>query len=60
MDVIFKISSLSLFTDTNKSQACLGAVGFRAMPIPDYSLIVAPLYQVTQKRNNFQWGLEQQ
>ncbi|KAK4806835.1 hypothetical protein QYF61_005631 [Mycteria americana] len=29
------------------------------MHIPNYSLIVSPLYQVTRKKNNFKWGPEQ-
>ena len=30
------------------------------MHVPNYSLIVSPLYQVMQKKNNFAWGPEQQ
>ena len=30
------------------------------MHVPNYSLIVSPLYQVTQKKNDFAWGPEQQ
>lgn len=30
------------------------------MHIPDYSLIVSLLCQVTQKKNDFNWGPEQQ
>ena len=29
------------------------------MHIPNYSLIVSPLYQVTRKKNDFKWGPEQ-
>ncbi|KFV52866.1 hypothetical protein N328_00545, partial [Gavia stellata] len=38
----------------------LGVVGFWRMHIPGYSLIVSPLYRVTRKKNNFEWGPEQQ
>ncbi|RMC19396.1 hypothetical protein DUI87_04006 [Hirundo rustica rustica] len=30
------------------------------MHIPEYSQIVSPLYLVTHKKNDFQWGPEQQ
>ncbi|GAB0199222.1 hypothetical protein GRJ2_002387600 [Grus japonensis] len=29
------------------------------MHIPNYSLIVSPLYHITQKKNDFKWGPEQ-
>jgi len=29
------------------------------MHIPNYSQIVSPLYHVTQKKNDFEWGPEQ-
>jgi len=38
----------------------LGVVGFWRMHIPGYSLIISPLYQVTRKKNDFEWGPEQQ
>ena len=28
------------------------------MQIPDYILILSPLYQVTRKKNDFKWGPE--
>ncbi|KAJ7408136.1 hypothetical protein BTVI_60726 [Pitangus sulphuratus] len=48
-------------TDKQKeTQAFLGAIGFWRMPIPQCSQIVSPLCLVTRKKNNFQWGPEQQ
>ncbi|KAK4825380.1 hypothetical protein QYF61_027163 [Mycteria americana] len=38
--------------------AFLGVVGFWRRHIPNYSLIVSPVYQVTRKKNNFKWGPE--
>ncbi|NXT47213.1 POL3 protein, partial [Pluvianellus socialis] len=58
-DVINKIAAMSPPTTKKKTQAFLGVVGFWRMHIPDYSLIVSPLYQVTRKRNDFKWGPEQ-
>ncbi|KAJ7413133.1 hypothetical protein BTVI_44104 [Pitangus sulphuratus] len=43
-----------------ETQDFLGAIGFWRMHIPEYNQIVSPLYFVTRKKNNFQWGLEQQ
>ncbi|KAF4804606.1 hypothetical protein TURU_006394 [Turdus rufiventris] len=47
-------------TSKKETQAFLSATGFWRMHIPEYSLIVSPLYQVTCRKNNFQWGTEQQ
>ncbi|KAK4807067.1 hypothetical protein QYF61_018408 [Mycteria americana] len=59
MDVINKITAMSPPTSKKETQAFLGVVGFWRMHIPNYSLIVSPLYQVTQKKNDFKWGPEQ-
>ncbi|KFQ58169.1 hypothetical protein N334_04441, partial [Pelecanus crispus] len=59
-DVINKRTAMSPPTSKWETQAFLGVVGFWRMHIPNYSLIVSPLYQVTQKNNNFKWGPEQQ
>ncbi|KAK4828473.1 LOW QUALITY PROTEIN: hypothetical protein QYF61_026698 [Mycteria americana] len=59
MDVINKITAMSPPTVKKETQAFLGIVGFWRMHIPNYSLIISPLCQVTQK-NNFKWGPEQQ
>lgn len=42
-----------------ETPAFSGTVSFWRMHIPNYGLIVSPLYQVTQKKNNFKWGPEQ-
>ncbi|KAK4806143.1 hypothetical protein QYF61_001066 [Mycteria americana] len=60
MDVINKITAMSPPTNKKETQAFLGVVGFWRMHIPNYSLIVSPLYRVTRKKNDFQWGAEQQ
>ncbi|GAB0202683.1 hypothetical protein GRJ2_002733900 [Grus japonensis] len=59
MDVINKIAAMSPPTNKKEAQAFLGVVGFWRMHIPNYSLIVSPLYHVTQKKNDFKWGPEQ-
>uniref|UniRef100_A0A8B9VB55 ribonuclease H n=1 Tax=Anas zonorhyncha TaxID=75864 RepID=A0A8B9VB55_9AVES len=59
MDVINKITAMSPPTSKKETQTFLGAVGFWRMHIPNYSLIVNPLYQVTRKKNEFEWGPEQ-
>ncbi|KFP54615.1 hypothetical protein N323_09348, partial [Cathartes aura] len=59
MDVI-KIAAMSPPTSKQETQAFLGIVGFWRMHIPNYSLIVGPLYQVTWKKNDFKWAPEQQ
>ncbi|KFM03733.1 hypothetical protein AS27_15648, partial [Aptenodytes forsteri] len=59
MDVINKITAMSPPTSKKETQAFLGVVGFWRMHIPNYSLIVNPLYQVTRKKNDFKWGPEQ-
>ncbi|GAB0209835.1 hypothetical protein GRJ2_003449200 [Grus japonensis] len=60
MDVINKIAATSPPTNKKETQAFLGVVGFWRMHIPNYSLIVSPLYHVTRKKNDFKWGPEQQ
>ncbi|RMC19687.1 hypothetical protein DUI87_03250 [Hirundo rustica rustica] len=59
-EVINKITAMSPPTSKKETQAFLGAIGFWRMHIPEYSQIVSPLYLVTRKKNNFQWGPEQQ
>lgn len=59
MDVINKITAMSPPTNKKETQTFLGVVGFWRMHIPNYSLIVNPLYQVTRKKNEFEWGPEQ-
>ncbi|PKU32789.1 hypothetical protein llap_16909 [Limosa lapponica baueri] len=59
MDVINKITAMSPPTNKKETQAFLGVVGFWRMHIPGYSQIVSPLYEVTQKKNEFVWGPEQ-
>ncbi|KAF1675915.1 Retrovirus-related Pol polyprotein from transposon 17.6, partial [Pygoscelis papua] len=61
MDVINKITAMSPPTSKKETQAFLGVVGFRRMHIPNYSLIVSALYQVTQKNHRIieSWGPEQ-
>ncbi|GAB0188893.1 hypothetical protein GRJ2_001354600 [Grus japonensis] len=60
MDVINKIAAMSPPTNTKETQAFLGVVGFWRTHIPNYSLIVSPLCQVTRKKNDFKWTSEQQ
>ncbi|PKU33081.1 hypothetical protein llap_16618 [Limosa lapponica baueri] len=59
MDVINKMAGMSPSTSKKEAQAFLGIVGFWRMHIPDYSLIVSPLYRVTRKKNVFKWSPEQ-
>ncbi|KAJ7407374.1 hypothetical protein BTVI_63409 [Pitangus sulphuratus] len=59
-DVINKIVAMTPPTNKKETQAFLGAIGFSRMHIPEYSQIVSPLYFLTHKKNNFQWGPEQQ
>ena len=59
MDVINKIAAMSPPTSKKEAQAFLGVVGFWRMHIPNYSQIVSPLYHVTRKKNDFEWGPEQ-
>ncbi|GAB0207586.1 hypothetical protein GRJ2_003224300 [Grus japonensis] len=60
MDVINKIAAMSPPTNKKETQAFLGVVGFWRMHIPNYSLIVSPLYHITRRKNDFKWGPEQQ
>ncbi|GAB0190167.1 hypothetical protein GRJ2_001482000 [Grus japonensis] len=59
MDIINKIAAMSPPTNKKETQAFLGVVGFWRMHVPNYSLIVSPLYHVTRKKNDFKWGPEQ-
>ncbi|KAJ7405425.1 hypothetical protein BTVI_69137 [Pitangus sulphuratus] len=59
-EVINKIVAMAPPTSKKDTQTFLGAIGFWRMHIPEYSQIVSPLYFVTHKKNNFQWGLEHQ
>ncbi|KFW83905.1 hypothetical protein N305_05133, partial [Manacus vitellinus] len=59
-DVINKIVAMAPPTNKKETQAFLGAIGFWRLHIPEYSQIVSPLYFVTLKNNNFQWGPQQQ
>ncbi|NXK43364.1 TF29 protein, partial [Piprites chloris] len=59
-EVIDKITAMTPPTSKKEMQAFLGAIGFWRMHIPEYSQIVNPLYLVTCKKNDFQWGPEQQ
>lgn len=47
-------------TSKKETQAFLGTMDFRRTHIPEYSQIVRPLYLVTWKKNDFEWGPEQQ
>ncbi|GAB0209957.1 hypothetical protein GRJ2_003461400 [Grus japonensis] len=60
MDVDNKIAAMSPPANKKETQAFLGLVGFWRMHIPGYSQLVSPLYRVTRKKNQFEWGLEQQ
>ncbi|KFO62157.1 hypothetical protein N302_11995, partial [Corvus brachyrhynchos] len=59
-EVVNKITAMSPPTNKKETQAFLGAIGFWRMHIPEYRQIVSPLYLVTQKKNDFHWGPEQQ
>jgi len=59
VDVISKIAAMSPSTSKKETQAFLGVVSFWRMHIPNYSQNVRPLYHVTQKKNDFEWGPEQ-
>jgi len=56
MDVINQIAAMSPPTNKKEAQAFLGVVGFWRIHIPNYSQIVSPLYHVTHKKNDFEWG----
>ncbi|GAB0210089.1 hypothetical protein GRJ2_003474700 [Grus japonensis] len=60
MDVVNKIATMSPPANKKETQAFLALVGFWGMHIPGYSQLVSRLYQVTRKKNYFEWGLEQQ
>ncbi|KFP24916.1 hypothetical protein N325_00833, partial [Colius striatus] len=60
IDVVNKIAIMSPPTSKKETQTFLGAVGFWRMHIPNYHMIVSPLYHVTRKKNDFEWGPEQQ
>ncbi|GAB0206665.1 hypothetical protein GRJ2_003132100 [Grus japonensis] len=59
MDIINKIAAMSPPTNKKETQAFLDGMGFWRMHIPNYSLIVSPLYHVTRKKSDFKWGPEQ-
>ncbi|XP_075267239.1 leucine-rich repeat-containing protein 2 isoform X2 [Opisthocomus hoazin] len=59
MDVINKVAPMSPPTSKKEAQAFLGVVGFWRMHIPNCSQTVSPLYHVTWKKNDFEWGPEQ-
>ena len=59
MDVINKTATISPPTSKKETQTSLGIVCFCRIHIPNYILIVSPLYQVTRKKNDFKWGPEQ-
>lgn len=59
MDIMNNTTAMSTPTSKEETQTFLGGVGFWRMHIPNYSLIVNPLCQVTGKKNDFQWDLEQ-
>ncbi|KQK85655.1 hypothetical protein AAES_38542 [Amazona aestiva] len=59
-EVINNITAMSPPNNKKETQALLGAVEFWRMHIPKYCLIVSPLYHVTQKKNDFKCGPEQQ
>ncbi|KQK81212.1 hypothetical protein AAES_83185 [Amazona aestiva] len=53
-------TAMSAPTNKKETQAFLGVVGFWKVNIPNYKLIVSPLYHVTWKKNDFKWGPEHQ
>ncbi|GAB0209011.1 hypothetical protein GRJ2_003366800 [Grus japonensis] len=59
VDIINETAAMSPPTNKKEAQAFLGVVGFWRMHIPNYSLIVSPLYHITRKKNDFKWGPEQ-
>ncbi|GAB0206794.1 hypothetical protein GRJ2_003145000 [Grus japonensis] len=59
MYTINKITAMTLQTSKKETQAFLVILGFWRMHIPNCSLIVSPLCQVTWKKNDFKWGPEQ-
>ncbi|GAB0208294.1 hypothetical protein GRJ2_003295100 [Grus japonensis] len=56
---ISKIAAMSPLTNKKEPQTYLGVVGFWRMHVPNNSVIVSPLYQVTWKKSDFKWGTEQ-
>jgi len=59
VDVINKIAAMSPPNSKKEAQAFLGTVDFWRMHIPNYRQIVMPLYHVTRKKNDSEWGPEQ-
>jgi len=59
MNVVKTIAVMSPPTSKKEAQAFLSVVGFWRMHIPNYSQSVSPLYHVTWKKNDFEWGPEQ-
>lgn len=60
MDVVNKIATMSLPAKKMETQAFVSRLGFWRMHIPHYSQLARPPYRVTQKKNHFECGLEQQ
>lgn len=58
-NVINKIRAMSPPTNKKETQPFLGVVIFWKMHIPNYSLVVSPLYQLIMKKNDFKRGPEQ-
>ncbi|XP_064032416.1 uncharacterized protein LOC135192961 [Pogoniulus pusillus] len=59
-NVINKVSTMAVPTNKKDILTFLGAVGFWRLHIPGFSQIVKPVLDVTRKRNDFEWGPEQQ
>ncbi|KAJ7422961.1 hypothetical protein WISP_35631 [Willisornis vidua] len=55
-----KIVAMAPLTNKKEMHAFLGAISFWRMHILEYSQIMNPLYLMTHKKNDFQWGPEQQ
>jgi len=49
-DVINKFTAMSPPTNKKETQSFLGLVGFWRMDVPNHSLTVSPLYQMTWKK----------
>ena len=52
-DVVDKITAMSPLTNKKETQSFMGVVDFWRMHVPNYSLIVSPLYHVMWKKYNF-------
>ena len=58
--VIDRITPLPPLSSKRETQSFLGIVGFWRIHVPNYILVVSPLYQAARKKNEFTWGPEQQ